>query len=102
MSVDKQLTNFTAAGPISDADQVYVAQGAVGVAQEKAAFRGALAATPVFPTFASLQTAVSEGTVTIPRKVQVTADETMGGITMDYSVDASGNFYYSPMIKKVL
>jgi hypothetical protein len=102
MTGNVRLNGFAAAAPITDEDLVYMGQGSAGLQGEVAGTRGALAATLVFPTFADLQSAIAAGEVTLPRRVQVTADETLGGITMDYSINAAGAYFYSPMIQKVL
>jgi hypothetical protein len=100
MSGTAQLTNFPAPITVSDADQVYIAQGEPGVAVEKAATRGQLVATLYYANYADLQAALSQNEITLPREVLILADETMNNQPIKYFIDLSGNLYWTAMVLK--
>jgi hypothetical protein len=86
----------TPAGPLTGTETVPVSRGS-GLLQTTT---GQLTATFTFPTNASLRAAITAGTIALPHIVKVTADETLGGITMIYLIDELGHGYYLPLTRK--
>ncbi len=96
MATGKQLKDFDAAGALSDTDLLYGAQSGA----EKRMTRGAVSTALSFPTYAAMQAALTAGSITLPRFVQIMADETFNGLPTQYAIDASGHGYMFASIQR--